>query len=109
MKDSFIEGLRSANYYSTLTNGSTDSRVLQQEVVYALWLSDGEPAVKFLSIKTPDHTHADGLKESAETTFQNIGKRPMYNSLTTDLVFNWKLMHFGWVSFTVSIMILNLQ
>ena len=36
MKDSFIEGLRSANYYSTLTNGSTDSRVLQQEVVYAL-------------------------------------------------------------------------
>lgn len=77
-----VEDLRSANYYPILTNGSTDSSVLEQEVTHTLYLSGGEPAVKFLSIETLDHTHTDGPKESIETAFQNIGMTPMYNYLT---------------------------
>ena len=80
MKDSFVENLGSANY-SNLTNGSTELSMLEQELLYALYLSDGKPIVKVLSIETLEHTHADGLKESIETTFQNIGITPMYNYL----------------------------
>ena len=43
MKDSFIKDLLSANYYSVLTDGSTDASILEQEVIY-------EPVVKFFSI-----------------------------------------------------------
>ena len=39
MKDSFISGLFSANYYSVLTDGSTDASILEQEVMYVLYLS----------------------------------------------------------------------
>ena len=43
MKDSLDKDLPSANYYSLLTDGSTDASILEQEVIY-------EPVVKFFSI-----------------------------------------------------------
>ena len=58
MKDSFINDLLSANYYSILTDGSTDASTLEQEVIYVLYLSkEGEPIVKFFSIVTTEHVH----------------------------------------------------
>ena len=54
MKDSFINDLLSANYYSILTDGSNDASILEQKVIYVLYLSkEGEPVVKFFSIVTP--------------------------------------------------------
>ena len=84
MKDFFEEDLHSASYYSILTNACTDSNVLEEEVVFVFYLSDGEPVVKFKTIETPDHTHSDGLKESIETTFQNIKIATMYNFLSME-------------------------
>ena len=52
MKVSFINYLLSANYYSLFTNGSTDASILEQEVIYVLYLSkQGEPVVKFFHTK----------------------------------------------------------
>ena len=81
MKDSFVKDLLDANYYSVLTDGSTDASITEQEVVYVLYLSGGEPKVKFLGIEAPDQATADGLKENIEKAFQNIGITPMYDSL----------------------------
>ena len=62
MKDSFIEDLLSANYYSLLTDGSTNASILEQEGFYILFLSEKcEPVIKFFSIQTPDHAHAERL------------------------------------------------
>ena len=56
MKDSFVEDLFSANYYSLLTDGSTDASMLKQEGFHVLFRSKkGEPVVKFFNIQTPDH------------------------------------------------------
>ena len=81
MKDSFVKDLLDANYYSVLTDGSTDASITEQEVVYVLYLSGGEPKVKFLGIEAPEQATADGLKENIEKAFQNIGITPMYDSL----------------------------
>ena len=44
MKDSCVEDLLSAKYYSLLTGGSTDGSILEQEGFYVLFLSKkGEP------------------------------------------------------------------
>ena len=52
MKVSFINDLLSANYYSLFTNESTDASMLEQEVIYVLYLSkQGEPVVKFFHKK----------------------------------------------------------
>lgn len=83
MRSEFLKSLTSANYYSVLTDGSTDASVMEQEVVYVLFMSEeGEPVVKFLSIETPEHAHADGLKQCIEEAFQKIGIVPMYKQLS---------------------------
>ena len=71
MKVSFINDLLSANYYSLFTNESTDASMLEQEVIYVLYLSkQGEPVVKFFhKKKTTEHADADGLKQCIEYSF----------------------------------------
>ena len=83
MKDSFVEDFLSANYFSffTITDGSTDASILEQEIIYVLFLSKkGEP-VKFFSIQTPDYAHAEGLKKSIENAFHSINIISMYQHL----------------------------
>ena len=48
-----------SNYFSLLTDGSTDSAVIEEEVVYLLFLNEGKPEIKFFSIETPLHTTAE--------------------------------------------------
>ena len=82
MRSEFLKSLMSANYYSVLTDGSTDASVMEQEVVYVLFMSEeGEPVVKFISIETPEHAHADGWKQCIEEAFQKIGIVPMHSFL----------------------------
>ena len=82
MKYSFINDQLSANYYSTLTDGSTDASILEQKVIYVLYLSkESEPVVKFFIIATPEHAHADGLKECIENAFHRIGIISLYQRL----------------------------
>ena len=82
MKDCFVEDLRSANYYSLLTDGSTDASILEQEGFYLLFPSKkGEPVVKFFSIQTPDHAHAEGLKKCIKVLFLVSVLFPCINAL----------------------------
>ena len=74
MKDFFVEDLLSANYYSLLTDGSTDASILEQEVIYVFFPSKkGEPVIKFFSIQAPDHAHAEGFKKCIGNAFYSIG------------------------------------
>ena len=82
MKDSFVEHLLSANYYSLLTNANTNVSILEQEVIYVLFLSkNGELVVKFFSIQTSDDAHAEGLKKCIENALHSIGIVSMYQRL----------------------------
>ena len=74
MKEDFVKDILNDRYYSILTDGSTDASILEQEVLYVLFLSSSGVAVlKFLSVDTPQHAHADGLKQCIEDSFQRIG------------------------------------
>ena len=74
IKDDLVKDLLSAHYYAILTDGSTDSSILQQEALYVLFLSpsSGLPVLKFLSVESPEHAHADGLKACMEDSFHRI-------------------------------------
>ena len=63
-----------ARYYSLLTDGSTEVAVIEEELVYVLYVNSGGcPIVKFLSIESPKHTNANGLKEAIKLAFSRIG------------------------------------
>ena len=84
MKDDFVKDILNAQYYSILTDGSTDASILEQEVVYVLFLSSSGVAVlKFLSVNTPQHAHADGLKQCIEDSFQRVGIPPVSSRLAS--------------------------
>ena len=80
MKDDLVKDLLSAHYYEILTDSSTDSSILEQEALYVLFLSpsSGLPVLKFLSVKSPEHVHADGLKACIEDSFYGIGITPLH-------------------------------
>ena len=59
LKDALVEDLVDAKYYSLLTDGSTDSGVLEQ--------------VRFYGIKGPDHANAVGLEYAVELAFNRVG------------------------------------
>ena len=56
MKEDFVKDILNARYYSILTDGSTDASILEQEVLYILFLSSSwVPVLKSLSVDTPQH------------------------------------------------------
>ena len=82
MRQEFVTDILDARYYSLLTDSSTDASILEQEVLYVLFLSkEGRPVVKFLSVESPDHAHAEGLKLCIEESFQRIGILNLYKRL----------------------------
>ena len=73
-KESFAKDFANARYYSVLSDSSTDSAVIEQEVVYVLYLSkDGVPIVKYLSIESAENGDTDGLKDCISKAFERIG------------------------------------
>ena len=72
-KEDLIKAISTSNYFSLLTDGSTDSAVIEEEVLYLLFLNEGKPEIKFFSIKTPSHTTAEGLKEAISSAFKRTG------------------------------------
>ena len=74
MKAPLKEVLAKAKYYSILTDGSTDSSVTEQELIYVLFLSDdGKANTRFLSIENPAVADAPHLVECIKTAFNRIG------------------------------------
>ena len=73
LKDNLIKLLTNARYISLLTDGSTDSSTIEEELIYVLFLDqDGRPKVKFLSVEEPEHASAEGLKEAIGLAFSRI-------------------------------------
>ena len=63
-----------ARYYSILTDGSTDTSVTEQELIYVMFLNeDGGVNLKFLSIENPAAADAPHLVECVREAFHRIG------------------------------------
>ena len=51
-RDSLAKDLANARLFLCLNDGNTDASVVEQELVYVLFLSEGTPTLKFLSIES---------------------------------------------------------
>ena len=80
-KEDLIKAISTSNYFSLLTDGSTDSAVVEEETLYLLFLNEGKPDIKFFSIKTPLHTTAEGLKEAISSAFKSTGMTEFHTKL----------------------------
>ena len=65
MKKSLAESVANARYFACLSDGSIDSSVTEQEFVYILFLDNGVPVVKYVSIESVENANAKGVKKKA--------------------------------------------
>ena len=65
--------MTNARYFPCLSDGSTDSSVTEQEVLYVLFLDNGVPVVKYVSIESAENDNAEGVKKSIENAFEGLG------------------------------------
>ena len=73
VKDSLATDLAKSRYYACLNDGSTDSTVIEQEMVYVLFLYEGTPTVKYFSIESVKSADAEGVKDSIQEAFNRFG------------------------------------
>ena len=71
--DSLQKDLANAHYFCILSDGSTDSSVIEEELVYLLFLKSGKPLLKFFLIEPANNTNAEGIIECVKTAFEWIG------------------------------------
>ena len=72
-KDSLAKDISNSRFYACLNDGSTDSSVIEQELVYVLFLCEGRTTVEFFSIESVKHDNAPSIVESLDNAFQRFG------------------------------------
>ena len=69
-KDSLKTNIANTNYYTCLNDGRTNSSIIEQEIVYLLFLCEGTPTVKYFSVKLVKKGDAARIIENIETAFK---------------------------------------
>ena len=70
--DSLQEDLANAHYFCILNDGSTDSSIIEEELVYLVFLKSGKPLLKFFLIEPANNANAEGIIEYIKTAFERI-------------------------------------
>ena len=73
MREDLKKLISKENYFSVLSDGSTDSAVTEQETIYVLFISKGTPVLKYLSIKNAKNADAPDLKSILEIVLNRFG------------------------------------
>ena len=78
-----MKDILNARFYAILIAESSDAITLEHEALYLLLLSsNGVPVPKCLSAETPEHGHADSVKQFIHNSVQRIGITPQGDSST---------------------------
>jgi hypothetical protein len=73
LKDDLISKVFSSKFVSVLADGSTDSSVQEQEVVYLRYLENGKAITSLVDIVSLEHAHAERVYTAIESALQNYG------------------------------------
>ena len=63
IKSKLVDYLTSCNYYSCLSDESTDPSVTEEEVIFIWFLNEGSPTRKYLCIGPVKFADAPGIEE----------------------------------------------
>ena len=62
-----------ANFYSVLKDGSIDNSVIEQQLIYVLFLNEGIPTLKYFSIESVSNADDKGIEETIKSAFARLG------------------------------------
>lgn len=67
---------KDAQFYSILSDGSTDSSIIEEEIVYARYVIQGEIFVRFLGLQSVPKADASTIAEAISTVVDNVLQLP---------------------------------
>ena len=73
--------LKNCNYFTCLNDGSTDSSITQQEVIYVLYLKNGAPKVRYLNIETINVANTPGIVALIGDAFKRVSCKDFMDKL----------------------------
>ena len=73
MTQDLINDLNTSKVFSLLTDGSTDSGVIEEEIMYVKYVNEGQVHTKFMTLQAPDNGKAQGLKAAIHEGFNEVG------------------------------------
>ena len=76
-----IENLSKAQYCSILNDGSSDTSVSEKQLVYVLFLEDGFPKIKFVSIENVKNANAEGILDCIKESFYRLRIADIYERI----------------------------
>ena len=80
ISDSLDNDLESAGFVSYLSDGSTDSGIIEQEIIYIRYVKHGEVCTRFAGIAEPKTVDSPGLLETIETVLgEHISEDKVYS------------------------------
>lgn len=68
-----IDQISSCRFLSVLSDGSTDSGIIEQEVVYVRFVQNCQPVSKMVQCQSVNHAHAAGILEAIDTAVETVG------------------------------------
>lgn len=72
LKDDLKLALSKSPYYSIFVDGSVDISNIEMELIYIMYIADGEPTMKFLVIKAVKHANAEGIVKSVKESLREF-------------------------------------
>ena len=69
MSEDLKKLISKTNYFSVLSDGSTDSAATEQETIYVLFICEGTPVLEYLSIENVKNADAPGFKSTLDVAF----------------------------------------
>ena len=73
MRSELCTKLKASRFFSVMCDGSTDSAVLEQELIYVRFIDNGLPVSKFVSIQELKSGDAPGIIMAIDAAFEFIG------------------------------------
>ena len=73
MVNDLVADLHNSSTFSLLTDGSTDSGIIEEEIMFVKYMKGGVQTTKFLSIQPPETGNGVGLKAAVEKGFESVG------------------------------------
>ena len=71
--NSLQKDLANTHYFCILSDGSTNSSIIKEELVHLTFLKSEKPLLKFLSIEPANNANAQQINECIKTAFKRIG------------------------------------
>ena len=81
MREDLKKLIFKVNYFSVLSDGTTDSSVSEQETIYVFFVCKGTPVLKYLSIDNVKNADAPRLKSTLEIAINQFGITHYYDKL----------------------------